>query len=231
MIEQKHYGKLIGASLGPGDPDLITRRAWAALQSGARWLYPVKKAEESSYALGIVRRGGIEVPADAEALVFPMTRDPVALARAWARAATRSVALLREGRDLVFLVEGDASTFSTFGHLARVVRELAPEVEVETIPGVSSFAAAAAAMTAAGIISAAILDPATGQLVGVDPVLLVLATAAGSNTLTHINDASFWLFKGYFDLSVKDTLKTWGLLELVNSVVGLIIVLIISMIA
>ena len=82
------------------------------------------------------------------------------------------------------------------------------------------------AMTAAGIISAAILDPATGQL-----ALLVLATAAGSNTLTHINDASFWLFKGYFDLSVKDTLKTWGLLELVNSVVGLIIVLIISMIA
>lgn len=87
------------------------------------------------------------------------------------------------------------------------------------------------AMTAAGIISAAILDPATGQLVGVDPALLVLATAAGSNTLTHINDASFWLFKGYFDLSVKDTLKTRGLLELVNSVVGLIIVLIISMIA
>ncbi len=43
-----------------------------------------------------------------------------------------------------------------------------------------------------------------------NPALLVLATAAGSNTLTHINDASFWLFKGYFDLSVKDTLKTWG---------------------
>ncbi|HRF29514.1 MAG TPA: precorrin-2 C(20)-methyltransferase, partial [Azonexus sp.] len=64
MIEQKHYGKLIGASLGPGDPDLITRRAWAALQSGARWLYPVKKAEESSYALSIVERGGIPVPAD-----------------------------------------------------------------------------------------------------------------------------------------------------------------------
>ena len=82
-----------------------------------------------------------------------------------------------------------------------------------------------------GGLRAAILDPATGQLVGVDPALLVLATAAGSNALTHINDASFWLFKGYFDLSVKDTLKTWGLLELVNSVVGLIIVLIISMIA
>lgn len=144
MTETKHYGRLIGASLGPGDPELITRRAWAALQSGARWLYPVKKAEESSYALAIVERGGIAVPADAVELVFPMTRDAEILAKAWARAATQTVELLAAGRDLVFLVEGDASTFATFGHLARVVRELAPEVEVETIPGVSSFAAAAA---------------------------------------------------------------------------------------
>ncbi len=144
MTEQKRYGKLIGASLGPGDPELITRRAWSALQSGARWLYPVKKAEESSYALSIVERGGLAVPGDAVELVFPMTRDAEILAKAWARAATQTVELLAEGRDLVFLVEGDASTFATFGHLARVVRELVPQVEVETIPGVSSFAAAAA---------------------------------------------------------------------------------------
>jgi precorrin-2/cobalt-factor-2 C20-methyltransferase len=144
MTNATHYGRLIGASLGPGDPELITRRAWAALQSGARWLYPVKRAEDSSYALSIVERGGLPIPADAVELVFPMTRDAEALAKAWARAAARTVELLREGRDLVFLVEGDASTFATFGHLARVVRELAPEVAVETIPGVSSFAAAAA---------------------------------------------------------------------------------------
>lgn len=87
------------------------------------------------------------------------------------------------------------------------------------------------AMTAAGIIGAAVIDPSTGVMHDVNPALLVLATAAGSNTLTHINDASFWLFKGYFDLSIKDTLKTWGLLELVNSIVGLIVVLIISLIA
>ena len=144
MTNAIHYGRLIGASLGPGDPELITRRAWAALQSGARWLYPVKRAEDSSYALSIVERGGLPIPTDAVELVFPMTRAAEALAKAWARAASRTVELLREGRDLVFLVEGDASTFATFGHLARVVRELAPEVAVETIPGVSSFAAAAA---------------------------------------------------------------------------------------
>lgn len=145
MTDAPRYGKLIGASLGPGDPEMITRRAWAALQSDARWIYPVKKAEETSYALSIVERGGLAIPADAEELVFPMTRDAEILGRAWVRAGSRTVELLAEGRDLLFLVEGDASTFSTFGHLARVVRELVPQVEVETIPGVSSFAAAAAA--------------------------------------------------------------------------------------
>ena len=87
------------------------------------------------------------------------------------------------------------------------------------------------AMTAAGIIGSAVMDPATGAMIaGVDPTLLMLATAAGSNTLTHVNDASFWLFKGYFDLSVKDTLRTWGLLELCNSLVGLGVVLLLSLV-
>ena len=174
MTEHKHYGKLIGASLGPGDPDLITRRAWAALQSGARWLYPVKKAEESSYALSIVERGGIPVPADAVELVFPMTRDADILAKAWARAAVQTVELLGAGRDLVFLVEGDASTFATFGHLARVVRERVPEVEVETIPGVSSFAAAAAT---------------TGMpLAEEDETLAIIPAAYGTGVIDHMLD-------------------------------------------
>lgn len=168
------FGKLIGASLGPGDPELITRRAWAALQSGARWIYPVKRAEEVSYALSIVERGGLAVPADAVALVFPMTRDAEALGKAWARAAAQTVELLAGGRDAVFLVEGDASTFATFGHLARVVRELAPTVAVETIPGVSSFAAAAAT---AGL-----------PLAEEDETLAVIPTAYGSGVIDHLLD-------------------------------------------
>lgn len=143
-MNEKKYGRLIGASLGPGDPGLITRRAWEALTTGARWAYPVKGTGAASYALDIARRAGLDVPPDAEALVFPMTRQPEVLVRAWAQAAARTAALLAEGRDVVFLVEGDASIYATFAHLARTVRELAPEVEVETIPGVPSFAAAAA---------------------------------------------------------------------------------------
>ena len=174
MTQQRPYGKLIGASLGPGDPELITRRSWAVLQSGARWIYPVKKAEEASYALSIVERGGIPRPADAVELVFPMTRDPEILTKAWVRAAEQTVALLAEGRDLVFLVEGDASTFATFGHLARVARELAPEIEVETIPGVSSFAAAAAT---------------TGMpLAEEDETLAIIPAAYGTGVIDHMLD-------------------------------------------
>ncbi len=171
---KKPHGKLIGASLGPGDPELITRRSWAVLQSGARWIYPVKKAEETSYALSIVERGGLAVPPDAVELVFPMTRDAEALTKAWIRAAEQTVELLAEGRDLVFLVEGDASTFATFGHLARVVRELVPEVEVETIPGVSSFTAAAAT---AGM-----------PLAEEDETLAIIPAAYGTGVIDHMLD-------------------------------------------
>ena len=174
MTEKKPYGKLIGASLGPGDPELITRRSWAVLQSGARWIYPVKKAEEVSYALSIVERSGLPIPTDAVELVFPMTRDAELLAKAWLRAAEQTVALLAEGRDLVFLVEGDASTFATFGHLARVARELAPEIQVETIPGVSSFAAAAAT---------------TGMpLAEEDETLAIIPAAYGTGVIDHMLD-------------------------------------------
>ena len=174
MSSTQKFGKLIGASLGPGDPELITRRSWAVLQSGARWIYPVKKAAEASYALSIVERGGLPVPADAVSLIFPMTRDAELLAKAWLRAAEQTVKLLAEGRDLVFLVEGDASTFATFGHLARIARELAPEIEVETIPGVSSFAAAAAA---AGI-----------PLAEEDETLAIIPAAYGTGVIDHLLD-------------------------------------------
>ena len=171
---KKPYGKLIGASLGPGDPELITRRSWAVLQSNARWIYPVKKAAEVSYALSIVERSGLPIPTDAVELVFPMTRDPELLTKAWVRAAEQTVVLLAEGRDLVFLVEGDASTFATFGHLARVARELAPEIEVETIPGVSSFAAAAAT---------------TGMpLAEEDETLAIISAAYGTGVIDHMLD-------------------------------------------
>lgn len=73
-----------------------------------------------------------------------------------------------------------------------------------------------------GVVSAITAARIVGPMIetfDVNPELMVLATAAGSNTITHVNDASFWLFKEYFNLSIKDTFKTWGLLLLTTSLV------------
>ncbi|WP_159881485.1 gluconate:H+ symporter [Paenibacillus puerhi] len=86
--------------------------------------------------------------------------------------------------------------------------------------------------TGTGVVSAVTAAGIVGPLIttfDVNPTLMVLATAAGSNTITHLNDASFWLFKEYFNLSIKDTFKTWGLLLLVNSLIGLGVVLLLSL--
>lgn len=148
VANQPTWGRLIGASLGPGDPGLITRAAWQALTAGACWAWPLSETggdARASHALGIARRAGLEPPTDSLALHFPMTRDPASLAAAWTQAAIAVLERLRDGRDLVFLVEGDSSTHSTFGHLARAVRTLEPGIITETIAGVPSFTAAAAA--------------------------------------------------------------------------------------
>ncbi|MGI2329217.1 gluconate:H+ symporter [Planococcus sp. YIM B11945] len=86
--------------------------------------------------------------------------------------------------------------------------------------------------TGTGVVSAITAAGIVGPLIhtfDVSPVLMVLATAAGSNTITHVNDASFWLFKEYFNLSIKETFRTWGLLLLTTSLVGLGVVLILDL--
>jgi len=143
MTEPKQ-GTLFALSLGPGDPDLITRKAWGLLNQPSVWAYPIRRAGAQSYALQIVTNAGLEVPENSLALVFPMTHDKDRLSGAWNKAAQQVLGALDQGLDLCFLVEGDASTYSTFGHLSRSVRQLSPGVKVEVIPGVTSFNAAAA---------------------------------------------------------------------------------------
>ncbi len=138
------FGRLIGVSLGPGDPDLITMKAYKALKTKAHWTYPVRREGAESFALQIVLNAGFELPEASTPLIFPMTHDPEKLLKYWDLAAKAVLEPLLEGTDVIFLVEGDASTYSTFGHLLRTVSELEPKIESETIAGVSSFNAAAA---------------------------------------------------------------------------------------
>jgi Gnt-I system high-affinity gluconate transporter len=81
--------------------------------------------------------------------------------------------------------------------------------------------------TVAGLTAAGIVAPVV-QASGIDPALMVLAIGAGSLMCSHVNDSGFWMFKEYFGLSLKDTFRSWTLMETLVGVFGLIFVLILS---
>jgi Gnt-I system high-affinity gluconate transporter len=74
--------------------------------------------------------------------------------------------------------------------------------------------------TVAGLTTAGIIVPLIEQT-HTNPNLMVLAVGAGSLMFSHVNDAGFWMFKEYFGLSLKDTFKSWALMESIVGIVGL----------
>lgn len=82
--------------------------------------------------------------------------------------------------------------------------------------------------TVAGLTTAGIILPlaSTGT---VNKELLVLSIGAGSLMLSHVNDGAFWMFKEYFSLTVRETLSTWTVMEVIISFVGLAGVLLLNL--
>lgn len=82
--------------------------------------------------------------------------------------------------------------------------------------------------TVAGLTTAGIIAPIMANL-NVDPNLMVLSIGAGSLMFSHVNDAGFWMFKEYFNLSIKDTIKSWSIMETIVAVAGLAGVLLLDL--
>ena len=78
--------------------------------------------------------------------------------------------------------------------------------------------------TVAGLTTAGIVLPLLNTT-DVSPELMVLAIGSGSLMLSHVNDSGFWLFKEYFNLTVKETLSTWTIMETTIGISGLLGVL------
>jgi len=87
---------------------------------------------------------------------------------------------------------------------------------------VSMGSATVAGLTTAGIVAPLVLSTNT------DPNLMVLAVGSGSLMFSHVNDSGFWMFKEYFNLSMKDTFRSWSLMETIVSVMGLIGVMVLE---
>ncbi len=82
--------------------------------------------------------------------------------------------------------------------------------------------------TVAGLTTVGIMLPILGINQHIRPELMVLSIGAGSLMFSHVNDGGFWLFKEYFNLTIKQTFLTWTIMETIVSVSGLIGVLVLS---
>lgn len=83
--------------------------------------------------------------------------------------------------------------------------------------------------TVAGLTTVGILAPLL-QSMDISPELTVLAIGSGSLMFSHVNDGGFWLFKEYFNVTIKETILTWSIMETIVSVVGLLGVLLLNMV-
>jgi precorrin-2/cobalt-factor-2 C20-methyltransferase len=135
-------GTLYGIGVGPGDPELITLKALKVLQRVPHIFASCSTKNNYSLALNIIRShlNG----AGLEPLPFPMTRDSRVLQEAWEANARRVLEVLTAGSDAAFVTLGDPLTYSTFGYLLKTLKKLHPGLNIITIPGITSYAAAAA---------------------------------------------------------------------------------------
>lgn len=132
-------GKLYGVGVGPGDPELLTRKAERVLGEADIVAVPDKGAGEKT-ALNIVS----DLVAGKELLSCPapMVRDQAVLEASYQESADRICARLDEGKTVAFITLGDPTVYSTYIYVHKKV--LARGYEAELIPGVPSFCAVAA---------------------------------------------------------------------------------------
>ncbi|MGL6030559.1 MAG: precorrin-2 C(20)-methyltransferase [Kurthia gibsonii] len=134
---------LFGLGVGPGDPELITVKAFRVMKESPVIAYPKKMKGKKSYAQRIVDVYVNSMDKEMLGLVFPMTKHQETLDREWNKAVDEVYARIAEGKDVAFVTEGDPMLFSTFIHLMTLMQERHPDVDIQMVPGISSFNASA----------------------------------------------------------------------------------------
>jgi Gnt-I system high-affinity gluconate transporter len=136
---------------------------------------------------------------------------------------------------LILLIIGSAGALKQVLIDSGVSQQIAQQLNgVNLHPLVLAWLIAAAiricvgSATVAGLTTGGIFAPLLFQT-QIHPSLMVLSIGAGSLAFSHVNDSGFWMFKEYFNLSIKDTLRTWTVMESLVAIVGLLGVLVINL--
>lgn len=161
-------GTLYGIGVGPGDPELITLKAVKILNQ-VDIVYAAASTKNTHSLAVNIAKAHIPERIAVRMLRFPMTRDKSETRKAWKDHAQTILAELEKGKNAAFLTLGDSMTYSTYGYILRYIQILAPYLQIQTIPGITSYQAAAARLNM--------------PLVEGEESLMVVSGAKGGNRL------------------------------------------------
>ncbi|MCG8683243.1 MAG: precorrin-2 C(20)-methyltransferase [Desulfobacterales bacterium] len=196
----KPAGKLFGVGVGPGDPELITVKAVRAIKEAD--IIFTAASSKNAYSLAVdIASPYITENAVIRQLGFPMTKHSDEVESAWIDNAKEIAEALKNGKTAVFLTLGDPTTYSTFGYILKKMKCIMPDANIETIPGITSFHAAAARLNRI--------------LVEGEESLLITSGAYGGEQIRRVqgveNVAIVKAYKNIKDLNLS--LKETGLYE------------------
>lgn len=141
----KKTGIFYGLGVGPGDPELVTLKA-ARILNSADVVFAASSTKNSySQAVSIAKPHIPDLTA-VRMMHFPMTQDKEEREAAWQAHAKTIIEECSAGKKVVFLTLGDSMTYSTYGYILQNVKVLAPDLPIISVPGITSYQAAAAAV-------------------------------------------------------------------------------------
>ena len=136
--------------VGPGDPELITVAAQRAIRSAQVVAYPVADLAREGMAARIAAPW-LQPEQQRLPLLFPMVEAAAPRRQAWHAAADAVAACVLLGQAVVFLCEGDSSTYASASYLLLALQQRQPHCPVRMLPGITAAAAAAAEASSQGM--------------------------------------------------------------------------------
>jgi precorrin-2/cobalt-factor-2 C20-methyltransferase len=137
------WGTFYGVGLGPGDPELMTRKAARILTEADAILYPAEAHGGPSFSQRIIAPLGLP-DAKCQAVYMGMSRDRTEDLKTYETVVEDIGRELQQGKSIAWITQGDPLFYSTFIYLYEQVQSQFPEVPIEIVPAVTSPSAAAA---------------------------------------------------------------------------------------
>ena len=179
--------KLFCVGCGPGDPDLLTVRATELIKNADIIFTPTARDGKTSIALTIVKKY-LTKSSKIVTLTFPMLKNTELLKDYWKKNTEEIVKAVKSGKTVVYLTIGDPALYSTWIYIHRELEKRHPEIEVDIVPGITSFFAFAAQAK----ISLAEGDQTVGIIPACYDLSKVKHTAESCDTLIFLKDGRYF---------------------------------------